>query len=151
MKKIDMDEYKNFEEQFLTTQKVFYAKVAEAKEKLIAIHLQISEVFDSLQEPHGDMMTAKDELDGFLSTQIGDIENHMDLKSEKWQEGVTGEAYNSWKEHLQEIVYQLNDGMSDTLPDAPEVANILDDIDTEYEFEGLGEDFSDINSVLATV
>ena len=147
MKKIDMDEYKHFEEQFLITQKKFYTEVDKVKEKLAEIQSQIEGEFEYLQEVHYDMVNAKDELDGFLSEQIGEIENYMNEKSEKWLDSDKGEKYTDWKEHIQELSDQLNEGISDTLPDIPEIDTALDDI-SEYEFEGLSEDYSDINTIL---
>jgi len=150
MKKIDMDEYKHLEEQFLTTQKTFHAKVEEAKEKLIEIQMQITNIFEPVEESYDDMDTARDSLKEFLDEQVGDLENYIGEKSEKWEEGVKGQAYICWKEHIEEVSAQLDESFSE-LSDIPEIDTVLDDINTEYEFDGLGDNFGDIASVMATV
>lgn len=146
MKKIDMKEFKQLEEQFLDAQKYFYEQVALGKEELAKIQEQIIEVFEPLEEAHSNMIQAKEFLSEFLSNQVENIEEFMENKSEKWHESLKGEAYTTWKENIQGVVNQL--AGDDSFPDVPEIDNTLDDIDTEYEFEGLGENNEDIDSII---
>ena len=76
----------------------------------------------TIEEKCGELRTAGGELADMLRDAIDDAQAYFDDRSENWQEGEKGEAYQEWIDGLQEAL-DTAEGIADTadeLDDAPD-------------------------------
>lgn len=102
------------------------AAVEEAREKINGIIAEINE--------------AKDDAREILDDAAMEAESYWDERSEKWQEGDRGQAYDEWKNRLRELADAAAETVEDVEITPPERPGWVDEVGeadfSEFEYEG---------------
>lgn len=98
------------------------------------------ESFNSLLEAEREKVAAAQELlneaisdaDSFRQEILGEIDDYISDRSEKWQEGDTGQAYSQWKSDWEQSLEAVELEMPEPIPD-PECSalEILENLSQE--------------------
>jgi exonuclease VII small subunit len=74
----------------------FVAQLREQEGKLESAHLAYAQAV-------ADYNSALEEAREWRDTIVSDMENYMETKSEKWEEGEAGSEYSEWKAMFEEV------------------------------------------------
>ena len=121
------------------------SKADEARRAAIRDRLVNGEA--SLADGHADLLVAigiynakineyneaLEEARGFVADIVNEIDSYITEKSERWQEGDTGQAFSAWKDEWEAL--DLEDLEPEPEPDLPEPTpgQELDDVKSEPE------------------
>lgn len=92
----------------------------------------IDEVWKELGERIARINVLREEAAELMDAEASDAETYYEDKSEKWQEGPRGEAFQEWANTLRGVADNLGEEVE--VPDAPERPDWLSDIE-QQEFE----------------
>jgi alkanesulfonate monooxygenase SsuD/methylene tetrahydromethanopterin reductase-like flavin-dependent oxidoreductase (luciferase family) len=82
----------------------------------------------ALVERFGD---ATDIARGIVEDAASAADEYFDLKSEKWQEGDRGQAYQEWQRRLQDVADAIGERIDAEEPNAPELPDWIGDLGDE--------------------
>jgi len=88
-------------------------ELTDAKDALdnavVAFNDRMSEAWEAVEEAVNAYNGVRDDLVGMVDGEADDQQSQYDDKSEKWQEGDTGQAVQEWIESLRTAVGDINE------------------------------------------
>jgi hypothetical protein len=125
---------KKLSKQDIARRDAIIKKLADASSRLAAEHEALSAAVDKFNERIDAYNEQLEEARGFAEDMVSEIDSYMSDRSERWQDGDTGQAYSDWKsewenvaldelEHV-EVPELPSTDHGDALDQAPEEPNV---------------------------
>jgi len=103
---------------------------AEADEAIAQFNEKLAEMKEKLVDKIDMLNIAREEAKDFAADIAAEMESYHDEKSDKWQEGESGQSYATWKEAWEEVAEAFDNEAEAELPeDAGELVDTQDAIE----------------------
>ncbi|GAA5666125.1 hypothetical protein Brsp07_04634 [Brucella sp. NBRC 14130] len=125
---------KKLSKQDIARRDAIIRKLADAALRLAAEHEALSDAVEKFNGRIDEYNEQLEEARGFAEDMVSEMDNYMSERSERWQDGDTGQAYSDWKsewenveldelEHV-EVPELPSTDHGDALEQAPEEPNV---------------------------